>query len=314
MPDATNDQRERAIFSAARAIEDAIQRDIYLEAACGANRELRSRVESLLVAADEAGAFLESPPIEAGFLTDTRIATESPREMVGPYKLLEQIGEGGFGIVYMADQVEPIQRSVALKIIKVGMDTKQVIARFEAERQALALMDHPNIAKVPSTRAHEYRAAVLRHGAGPGRSRHRVLRRAHSLSTEERLDHLHGDLLEPSSTPTRRGSSTATSSRATFSSPPTGTAPCPRSSTSASPRRRKEQRLTEQDRCSREFRQIHRHPGLVRRSRASGDERGLDIDTRSRHLLPGRPPLRAPHRQEAPRVATTCSDRPDSRN
>ena len=74
--------------------------------------------------------------------------TERPGTVIGPYKLLEQIGEGGMGVVFMAEQTEPVQRTVALKIIKPGMDTRQVIARFEAERQALALMDHPNIAKV----------------------------------------------------------------------------------------------------------------------------------------------------------------------
>src|SRR5437762_11640519 len=75
-------------------------------------------------------------------------AGDAPGTMIGPYKLLEQIGEGGFGVVYMAEQTEPVRRKVALKIVKPGMDTRQVVARFEAERQALALMDHPNIAKV----------------------------------------------------------------------------------------------------------------------------------------------------------------------
>ena len=78
----------------------------------------------------------------------TRPAARAPGTVIGPYKLLEQIGEGGMGVVYMAEQTEPVRRKVALKIIKPGMDTRQVIARFEAERQALALMDHPNIAKV----------------------------------------------------------------------------------------------------------------------------------------------------------------------
>src|SRR5579864_6732302 len=73
---------------------------------------------------------------------------ERPGTIIGPYKLLEQIGEGGFGVVFMAEQTEPVRRKVALKILKPGMDTRQVVARFEAERQALAIMDHPNIAKV----------------------------------------------------------------------------------------------------------------------------------------------------------------------
>ena len=143
MPDTANDQQEKAIFRAARAIEDTAQRAVYLEAACGADCELKSRVYSLLEAADEAGAFLESPPIKADLVTETRIAAATPGEKIGPYKLLEQIGEGGFGAVYMADQLRPIQRRVALKIIKAGMDTRQVIARFEAERQALALDGAP---------------------------------------------------------------------------------------------------------------------------------------------------------------------------
>src|SRR6266481_4112454 len=94
---------------------------------------------------DHAGDFLEQPPPEA--VPDTGVG-EKPGDRIGRYKLLQQIGEGGCGVVYMADQEEPVRRRVALKVIKLGMDTKQVIARFEAERQALALMDHPNIAKV----------------------------------------------------------------------------------------------------------------------------------------------------------------------
>ena len=93
----------------------------------------------------------ETQPAEAGTPNETTVharITEEPGTVIGRYKLLEKIGEGGFGAVYMADQREPVKRRVALKILKLGMDTRQVIARFEAERQALALMDHPNIAKV----------------------------------------------------------------------------------------------------------------------------------------------------------------------
>ena len=92
---------------------------------------------------------------------------------IGPYKLLQLIGEGGFGVVFMAEQEQPVRRKVALKIIKLGMDTRQVVARFEAERQALALMDHPNIAKVLDAGATDDRPAVLRDGAGQGRADHR---------------------------------------------------------------------------------------------------------------------------------------------
>ena len=107
---------------------------------------LRQEVESLLsaYAQAQAGDFLgQTRPLPASDFLIERTGT-----MIGRYKLLEKIGEGGFGVVYMAEQIEPVQRKVALKIIKPGMDTKEVIARFEAERQALALMDHPNIAKV----------------------------------------------------------------------------------------------------------------------------------------------------------------------
>ncbi|MEX0741245.1 MAG: serine/threonine-protein kinase, partial [Phycisphaeraceae bacterium] len=114
---------------------------------------MRHRVEALLRAAENAGDFLEEPPTGlSGEVDSTRFVTviisEKPGDRIGRYKLLQQIGEGGCGVVYMAEQLEPVRRRVALKVIKLGMDTKSVIARFEAERQALALMDHPNIAKV----------------------------------------------------------------------------------------------------------------------------------------------------------------------
>ncbi|MEZ6121095.1 MAG: protein kinase [Pirellulaceae bacterium] len=145
MASSDSSQNEKAIFYAARQIKDDSQRAIYLDAACGSNPGLRAAVDELIAAFADAGEFLERSPVEAPNRHADQTLTGS---MVGPYKLLERIGEGGFGVVYMADQVTPIQRRVAIKIIKAGMDTKQVIARFEAERQALALMDHPNIAKV----------------------------------------------------------------------------------------------------------------------------------------------------------------------
>src|SRR6266498_4679363 len=125
------------------------ERDRYLSEACKGDNEFRLRVEALLQAYEQAGDFLgrpaaERPPKAAEVLA----AAEKPGDRIGHYKLLQQIGEGGCGVVYMAEQEEPVRRRVALKIIKPGMDTKSVIARFEAERQALALMDHPNIAKV----------------------------------------------------------------------------------------------------------------------------------------------------------------------
>ena len=133
---------------------DAAERRAYLDRACAGNPGLRQEVESLLAAAERAGTFLEAPATEvaAGLREAQQSAgvplTEKPGDRIGRYKLLEQIGEGGFGVVWMAEQEEPVRRRVALKVIKLGMDTKEVVARFEAERQALAMMDHPHIASV----------------------------------------------------------------------------------------------------------------------------------------------------------------------
>src|SRR2546426_10204314 len=121
------------------------ERDKFLAEACQGEPELRQQVESLLGAHEQAGDFLGQA--QTVKLAEPDFTLEKTGTMIGRYKLLEKIGEGGFGVVYMAEQVEPVQRKVALKIIKAGMDTKEVIARFEAERQAIALMDHPNIAR-----------------------------------------------------------------------------------------------------------------------------------------------------------------------
>jgi serine/threonine protein kinase len=138
--------RELAVFGAARRLPVG-ERAAYLDEVCADDAALRQRIEELLQARDEAGAFLESPAAVPPVGT-SRLPANKPGDRIGRYKLLQQIGEGGCGVVYMAEQEEPVRRRVALKVIKLGMDTKQVIARFEAERQALALMDHPNIAKV----------------------------------------------------------------------------------------------------------------------------------------------------------------------
>ncbi|MBN2134081.1 MAG: protein kinase, partial [Sedimentisphaerales bacterium] len=136
------------VYHAALAKSPGRERSRHLDAVCGADTRLRARVEALLKANDQAGAFLEAPPWDENATLDTSPLREGPGAVIGRYKLLERIGEGGMAVVYMAEQEEPIRRKVALKIIKLGMDTRQVIARFEAERQALALLDHPNIAKV----------------------------------------------------------------------------------------------------------------------------------------------------------------------
>jgi serine/threonine protein kinase len=145
-----NDSSDRDVVIFAEAIQlSAGERSAYLECACGDDEELRRRVERLLKAHDQVGNFLEQPA--PGAAPEAKVEAsvgEKPGDRIGRYKLLQQIGEGGCGVVYMAEQEEPVRRRVALKIIKPGMDTKSVLARFEAERQALALMDHPNIAKV----------------------------------------------------------------------------------------------------------------------------------------------------------------------
>jgi tetratricopeptide (TPR) repeat protein len=139
---------ERDIFIEALQRPDQAERRAYLVAACGTDLALRRGVEALLRKHENAGSFLESPASALADTVEEPAVTERPGTVIGAYKLLEQIGEGGFGIVFMAEQQEPIRRKVALKVLKPGMDSKQVIARFEAERQALALMDHPHIAKV----------------------------------------------------------------------------------------------------------------------------------------------------------------------
>jgi eukaryotic-like serine/threonine-protein kinase len=149
--------REMAIFSAVRRLP-AGQRAAYLDEMCAGDVLLRQRVGELLKAHDAAGAFLKelevgteesaAPPSPGGTVRVAFSPLEKPGDRIGRYKLLEKVGEGGCGIVYVAEQTEPVRRRVALKVIKLGMDTKAVVARFEAERQALAMMDHPNIAKV----------------------------------------------------------------------------------------------------------------------------------------------------------------------
>src|SRR3954454_69905 len=133
---------EKTVFLEAAELASPTDRAAYLDRSCGDDRQLRAAVEALLLSHQRSPGMLDAtinhePPI-----------AERPGTIIGPYKLLQQIGEGGMGVVFMAEQTVPIQRTVALKIVKPGMDTRQVIARFEAERQAVAMMDHPNIAKV----------------------------------------------------------------------------------------------------------------------------------------------------------------------
>jgi eukaryotic-like serine/threonine-protein kinase len=139
--------RLESLFAAALPMPPA-DRAAYLDRTCADDSALRQRVEALLRAQEAAGNFLQTPPASICATVDEPWVAEHPGMVIGPYKLLEAIGEGGFGVVFLAEQSRPVRRQVALKVLKPGMDTRQVVARFEAERQALALMDHPNIAQV----------------------------------------------------------------------------------------------------------------------------------------------------------------------
>ncbi len=158
----------KSIFAEALEKTDAQEQAAYLEGVCGRDTALRAEVESLLISYDQAKRFLPSPDLDQAVTLGSTAFVEGPSTAIGRYKLLEKIGEGGMAVVYMAEQREPIRRQVALKIIKLGMDTRQVIARFEAERQALALLDHPIIAKVfdagATERGRPYFVMELVHG------------------------------------------------------------------------------------------------------------------------------------------------------
>jgi serine/threonine protein kinase len=144
--DKTNPKIETIL---AEVVEISSERDrqAFLERACAGNELLRAQVERLLANHFRAGAFLEEPVAVLETMAES-VLTEGPGTRIGPYILREQLGEGGMGLVFVAEQTHPVRRKVALKVIKPGMDSRQVVARFEGERQALALMDHPNIAKV----------------------------------------------------------------------------------------------------------------------------------------------------------------------
>jgi eukaryotic-like serine/threonine-protein kinase len=148
---------EKSIFLAALEKSEE-ERDTFLSDACAGDSRLRAEIDELLEAHQRSDNLLDAVPVDVGIVreslgradltSDFAPMVESPGTVIGPYKLMEQIGEGGFGLVFVAEQQQPVRRKVALKVVKPGMDTRDVIARFEAERQALALMDHPNIARV----------------------------------------------------------------------------------------------------------------------------------------------------------------------
>ena len=213
----TSSDREEELFAAALALPVAERRQ-YLERACGGDADLLRRIEALLRAHDKTGGFLDLPAApDSPEVSSTDVPMVRPTETagmrIGRYKLLEKIGEGGCGVVWMAEQEEPVHRRVALKIIKLGMDTKEVVARFEAERQALALMDHPNIAK------------VFDGGATNSGRPYFVMELVRGIKITDYCD---GQNLSTFSTRTRRELSTATSSPRTSSSRCRTASRCPR--------------------------------------------------------------------------------------
>jgi serine/threonine protein kinase len=176
----------KTIFADTLEKRTLAERNAYLSVACRGDTALRQRVEALLRAYEEANDVPDTPIVSPEVPQQETLLTEGPGTVIGRYKLLEKIGEGGMAVVYMAEQTEPIRRKAALKIIKLGMDTRQVIARFEAERQALALMDHPSIAKVLDAGATEtgrpYFVMELVHGVSITEYCDK-----NSLSTKDRL-------------------------------------------------------------------------------------------------------------------------------
>src|SRR5262249_11436158 len=136
------------IYFAALEKKSPAERAAYLDDACKGDPVLRRCVERMLDSEPKVGNFLQPATPDQPAASEQPPIVERPGSVIGPYKLLQILGEGGFGVVFLAEQAQPVRRMVALKIIKPGMDSKQVIARFEGERQALARMDHPNIAKV----------------------------------------------------------------------------------------------------------------------------------------------------------------------
>jgi serine/threonine protein kinase len=155
--------RVKEIFENALDIASTEERRDYLERVCHGDAGMHSRVQTLLrVHFENRDSFLPEIPRQLPFPSSPNGEVEGkPGSVIGRYKLLQKIGEGGCGVVWMAEQEQPVRRRVALKVIKLGMDTKSVIARFEAERQALAMMDHPNIAKVLDACQHRSETHLL---------------------------------------------------------------------------------------------------------------------------------------------------------
>ena len=228
----------KSIFLAASE-KPAAERAAFLDEATGGDTVLRQRVEALLKAHDNQDSFLNKVVADFGATVDLSPAepplAERPGTVIGPYKLLQQIGEGGMGVVFMAEQTEPIQRTVALKIIKPGMDTRQVIARFEAERQALAMMDHPNIARVLDAGTTDTGRPYFVMELVKGVPITEYCDEQH-LSLRERLELFMPGLPGRPARPSKRHHPPRPQAHRTCWWPNTTASPSPRSSTSASPR------------------------------------------------------------------------------
>ena len=298
----SNSSQIESVFFAALEKPSLAERTAFLDEACRGDDELCRRVERMLAAQAQVGSFLESPAVRIeSDATIIQPIAERPGTVIGPYKLLQQIGEGGMGVVFMAEQTEPVQRTVALKIIKPGMDTRQVIARFEAERQAAGddgPSEHRQVLDAGTT---DSGPAVLRDGAGQGRADHRVLRRATPDAPRSGWS-CSSRSARRCSTPIRRASSTATSSRRTCWWPSTTASAVPKV-IDFGVAKATAQRLTERTMFT-EFGQVRRHAGVhePRAGRAQPARRRHA----QRHLFAGRAALRAADRQHAVRAASGC--------
>ena len=215
------------IFGEALEITGDEERAAFLDRATAGNPELRRQVESLLEAHFRAGRFLEPPTAPPTAPVEPSGSAEGPGTVIGPYKLLQEIGEGGMGAVFMAEQEQPLRRRVALKIIKPGMDTQQVDRPLRGRAPGPGPDGPPEHRPGARRRHHRDRAAVLRDGAGQGRPHHRLLRPEPAGPPTSGWS-CSSPSARRSSTPTRRGSSTATSSRPTSWSPSTTASRCPR--------------------------------------------------------------------------------------
>ena len=221
------EQREEAVFEAALRLA-AHDRPAYLEHTCAGDPKRAAR--GSFAWRLRSGRWFPERTCLARFRENRALSSRPPRNPAtrsAATSCSQKIGEGGCGVVYVAEQEEPVRRRVALKVIKLGMDTKQVVARFEAERQALALMDHPNIAKVLDAGRHRHGPALLRHGTGARDQDHRVLRPEPTLAPTSGST-CSSRSARPSSTRIKRGSSTATSSPRISWSRCTTACRCPR--------------------------------------------------------------------------------------